>query len=84
MKFRRQHPMDRFIVDFFCAEAALIIELDGEIHQYTPIEDAVRQEFLESFGFRVLRFTNEQMLQTPSAVLDEIRSFLLQAKSPRP
>ncbi|MBC8496516.1 MAG: endonuclease domain-containing protein [Anaerolineales bacterium] len=61
-KFRRQHAIDRFIVDFYSRGAKLIIEVDGPIHKYTKEEDAIRQEFLESLGFRVIRFNNEEML----------------------
>lgn len=75
-KFRRQHPIDRFIVDFVCLEASLIVEVDGQIHQYTPDEDAVRQEFLEAVGFRVIRFTNEQILRSIEEVLQRIQSEL--------
>jgi very-short-patch-repair endonuclease len=75
-KFRRQHAIDRFIVDFYCAEARLIIEVDGPIHDYTPEEDAVRQEFLESLGLRVIRFTNDEVLQRISYVLQRIAEFL--------
>ena len=71
-KFRRQHPIERFIVDFFCAEVRLIIEVDGEIHQYTIEEDHLRQSFLESLNFRVLRFTNAEVLQNMASVLDQI------------
>lgn len=76
VKFRRQHPLDRFIVDFFCDEARLIIEVDGAIHQYTPEEDALRQEFLESLGFRVLRFNNEDVLNRAAEVLETIQNHL--------
>jgi len=50
----------------------LAIEVDGEIHQYSQVEDAVRQEFLESMGIRVIRFTNDQVLQSIDAVVKEI------------
>ena len=76
-KFRRQHPIDRFIVDFCCDEAKLIIEVDGEIHQYTQAEDAIRQEFLESLGYRVARFSNEHVLEATSEVVSEIKIALL-------
>src|ERR1700682_1407659 len=56
-KFRRQHPVDHFIVDFYCAEAALAVELDGAIHEHTREGDALRQAYLESLGLRFLRFT---------------------------
>jgi very-short-patch-repair endonuclease len=71
-KFRRQHSVDRFIVDFYCAQANLIIEIDGSIHEYTQIEDAIRQEFLESLGFRVIRFRNEEVLNSLEGVLEKI------------
>jgi very-short-patch-repair endonuclease len=72
LKFRRQHPIDRFIVDFYCVEAALVIEVDGPIHEYSPEQDAVRQEFLESLGLWVLRFTNERVMDDLDGVVAEI------------
>lgn len=72
LKFRRQHSIDRFIVDFYCAQANLIIEVDGSIHEYTQMEDAIRQEFLESLGFRVIRFRNEEVLNSVEGVLEKI------------
>ena len=74
--FRRQHPVDRFIVDFYCHDAGLVVEVDGEIHQYTQAEDAIRQEFLESLGLRVLRFSNEQVLNDLSGVIETITQAL--------
>ncbi|MBI5960783.1 MAG: DUF559 domain-containing protein [Chloroflexi bacterium] len=71
LKFRRQHTIDRFIVDFFCAEAHLVIEVDGLIHD-EPNADAERQEILETLGLRVLRFTNEQILKSLKDVVDQI------------
>ena len=71
-KFRRQHVIERFIVDFYCAEANLIIEVDGAIHDYTPEEDAVRQAFLESMGFRIIRITNNKVIQSPDSVAERI------------
>ncbi len=71
-KFRRQHAIDRFIVDFYCAEARLLVEVDGPIHDYTPEEDALRQAFLEALGFRMARFTNEAVLTEMDAVLGTI------------
>ncbi len=76
VKFRRQHTIDRFIVDFYCAEIRLIIEVDGPVHQYTPEEDAIRQAFLENAGMRVLRFTNEQVQTNVESVLAEIGTAL--------
>ncbi|MCL4878074.1 MAG: DUF559 domain-containing protein [Anaerolineae bacterium] len=75
-KFRRQHTIERFIVDFYCHEAGLIIEVDGESHDYTQEEDAVRQAFLESLGYRVIRFTNEEVLTELPSVLMVIKEAL--------
>jgi very-short-patch-repair endonuclease len=72
LKFRRQHAIDRFIVDFYCAEARLVIEVDGEIHQYTQAEDALRTEFLESLGLRVIRFENGDVLTQIDGVVEAI------------
>ena len=72
LKFRRQHPVGRFIVDFYCAEARLVIEVDGPIHEYTPDDDAVRQEFLESQGLRLLRLSNAEVDASLAKVLGSI------------
>ena len=69
---RRQHTIGRFIVDFYCPAAQLVVEVDGPIHQYTQEEDAVRQEFLEAQGLRVLRFTNADLMQGTDTVVDQI------------
>ncbi|MCA1746280.1 MAG: endonuclease domain-containing protein [Bacteroidales bacterium] len=73
-KFRRQHPLDRFIVDFYCAEAKLCIEIDGSSHFEAEQEeyDKERTEFLESRGFQVIRFTNNDVRYNINAVVDEV------------
>lgn len=71
-KFRRQHVIDRFIVDFYCADAALVIELDGKVHRYTREHDAERQNCLEELGLTVLRFTNEDVHQRLEGVVTQI------------
>ena len=80
-RFRRQHPIDRFIADFYCPEKNFVIEVDGPIHQYTQEEDALRQAFIESHGLRVLRFTTEQVNNAFDTVLDEIRSAIDEHRS---
>ncbi|WP_318781264.1 endonuclease domain-containing protein, partial [Amazonocrinis nigriterrae] len=75
-KFRRQQTIDRFIVDFYCHEARLVVEVDGEIHNYTQAEDAIRQEFLQSLGLEVVRFRNEDVLERMEGVLEVIASWL--------
>ena len=72
--FRRQHPIGRFIVDFYCAAARLVIEIDGSIHD-TPGQreyDAARQAHLEDIGLRVLRFSNAQGISETDAVVGVI------------
>jgi very-short-patch-repair endonuclease len=76
VRFRRQHAIDRFIVDFYARDPRLIIEVDGSIHETQEEYDAMRQAFLESLGYRVLRFTNEQVLQDIQGVLAVIRAVL--------
>ncbi len=71
-KFRRQHPMDRYILDFYCAEAGLAIELDGGQHGEQAAYDAQRSAFLKAKGINVLRFWNSELFAQTEAVLEEI------------
>jgi very-short-patch-repair endonuclease len=54
--FKRQRPINRYIVDFFCAELNLIIEIDGNSHYFKAEEDAIRQSNLEQLGYTIVRF----------------------------
>src|SRR5215469_4281236 len=71
-KFRRQYPIDRYIVDFVCVPVALVVELDGGQHANTHTYDARRTQVLEACGYRVLRFWNDDVLLRTNAVLEEI------------
>lgn len=73
VKFRRQVAIERFIVDFCCFDMRLIIEVDGLIHQYSQDQDAIRQEYLESVGFCVVRFTNEEVFVNIERVIERIK-----------
>ncbi|MBI1296139.1 DUF559 domain-containing protein [bacterium] len=84
VSFRRQHSIERFIVDFYCANARLVIELDGPIHQYTVEQDAIRQEFLESKGLQVLRFENMDVFNTLDAVVAVIADEVARRTPPHP
>ena len=77
-KFRRQHIIGQYIADFVCLSHKLIIEVDGKIHQLPENKesDEIRTNWLESQGFRVIRFTNEQVLSDPENVLSEILKVL--------
>ena len=71
-KFRRQHPIKNFIVDFACIEKQLIIEVDGGQHLERKKEDDERTQFLEIQGYRVLRFWNDQIFKETESVLEMI------------
>lgn len=82
-KFRRQHNIERIIADFYCHESRLIIEVDGGIHQQQQERDRIRNDWASDRGFRVLRFTNQQIFDDIKAVLDSIAQ-LLDPSSPNP
>jgi leucyl-tRNA synthetase len=71
-KFRRQHIIYLFIVDFYCSEAKLVIEIDGGIHKAQADYDQYREDVLLTMGYKVLRFTNEEVMGKMSMVLGEI------------
>lgn len=76
-KFRRQHPIDNYIVDFICLEKKLIIEVDGKIHEYQLEKDEERELLLkEKKGYKILRFTNLEVLNDVQAVIAKIESVL--------
>ncbi len=72
LKFRFQHPLGQFVLDFYCASCKLAVELDGGIHEHRAEEDAARTAHLEAYGYRVIRFRNEQVLTNLPAVLEAI------------
>ena len=74
LKFRRQHPLGRFAVDFCCTEKRLVIEIDGGIHleNLQSLYDANRDEIISSRGFKILRFRNEKVIEHTEQVLSEI------------
>ena len=74
--FRRQFTIERFIVDFYCPRRRLVIEIDGSIHQYQQDEDAVRQAFIEEQGLRLLRFSNDDVINNPETVIKQISEAL--------
>jgi len=82
-KFRRQHPVPPYVIDFCCVEARLAIELDGS--QHTEAADAARSRYLESQGWRIVRFWDNDVLSNTDAVVEAIWNFLPRpALSPTP
>ncbi len=73
--FRRQMPLGHYVLDFVCLSAKLVIELDGETHDFASRQtaDKKRDAFLASEGFRVLRFTNDEVLSKLAGVVEVIR-----------
>ncbi|MCI0713556.1 MAG: endonuclease domain-containing protein [Chloroflexi bacterium] len=76
-KFRRQHAFGPYIADFYCAKAKLVIEIDGTSHDGRGEYDEARTQYLESLGLRVLRYSNEDVLQNLQGVVDGIAHVLL-------
>jgi very-short-patch-repair endonuclease len=83
-KFRRQHSIGRYIVDFYCPECRLAIELDGQVHFHSTRSDydVARTEFLERFNVRVLRFENRRIFEDLESVLDSIKTYLTTPVTP--
>ena len=73
LKFRRQHPMDGFVLDFYCVEYRLGIELDGKIHEKQKEYDEWRESVLREKKIRILRFTNEEVETDLNGVLEKLK-----------
>ncbi|GAB6111929.1 endonuclease domain-containing protein [Desulfomicrobium salsuginis] len=76
-KFRRQHSVGRYILDFYCPQERLAVELDGEVHSFVSAQerDLERDIFLNTQGIKVLRFENKVVFQDVEAVLIEIQRY---------
>ncbi len=79
-KFRRQHGVDQYILDFYCPELNLAIEVDGESHnsENARRRDQKRQREIEAYGIRFLRFTDDEVLGNPDRVVDAIEKMVRQ------
>ena len=80
-KFLRQFPIGRHVADFACRDSHLAVELDGG--QHAPDTDAPRTEIIEAFGYRIIRFWNNDVLENTDGVLEAIRQELLLARNLR-
>jgi very-short-patch-repair endonuclease len=83
LKFRRQHPLGLYIVDFCCPERNLIVEVDGEVHANQSDYDATRTEHLNAYGYQVLRFTNADVFDRLDLVLNAIEHAATQPINPQ-
>ena len=84
-KFRRQHPVGKYILDFFCEEARLNVELDGSQHGFPDQRkhDVEREKFLQSYSIKTLRFWNSHLRRNAQSIRDTIFREL-QARAPHP
>lgn len=75
LKFRRQHPLNNYIADFYCHDLKLVIEIDGGIHNRSQniVYDNNRTSVLNEFGLTVIRFTNDEVLNNLPEVLKKIK-----------
>ena len=75
-KIRRQHVIDNFIVDFVCLTKKVVIEIDGGIHLQQKELDELRTNTLNEKGYRVIRFTNEEVMHNPAMIAANIKNIL--------
>ena len=73
LKFTRQKPLDQYIVDFYCAELRLVIEIDGDSHGEQTAYDQERTKRLNQFGIRVIRYTNRDVLHNIENVYQDLK-----------
>ena len=71
--FRRQQVIAGFIVDFYCHKSALVVEVDGDIHDLQQEEDARREKVLREMGLRIVRFKNDEVVRKLSAVVERVK-----------
>jgi very-short-patch-repair endonuclease len=83
-KFRRQVPIGRYIADFVCHEARLIVEIDGGQHDRSSPPEIRRSGFLQNEGYRILRFWNNEVLANPDGVRETIVNELAASPPPKP
>ncbi len=76
VRFKAQHPIERFIADFYCHSAKLVVELDGEIHQEQKEYDTGRQAEMEKYDITVIRFKNQEVFEDIESVVERIREYL--------
>ena len=76
LKFRRQHLIKGYIVDFYCSEVKLVVEVDGLIHLKQVEEDKERQENIEKAGLKVIRFKNEEVENNLEEALIKLKTFI--------
>lgn len=83
-KFRRQYSIDNYVIDFYCPQLRLAIEIDGDVHKNKDviINDKKRQEYLEKYGIHFLRIKNEEFIDNPNKAFEQIEKEIEKLQSP--
>jgi very-short-patch-repair endonuclease len=76
VRFKAQHPLSFFVVDFYCHKAKLVVELDGPIHRFNSQYDDSRQSEIEQLGIMVLRFKNEEVVNDIERVIKKLQTII--------
>jgi len=76
LKFRRQHVIEGFVLDFYCPEIKLGIEVDGGIHLKRKDYDELRREVIESEGITIVRITNKELLDRKRSILEKLNNIM--------
>jgi very-short-patch-repair endonuclease len=82
-KFRRQYGIERYVADFYCSDARLVIEVDGPIHQKQTEQDKCREEEIIQRDITVIRFSNNEIIKDIKAVLQKIQHYIAQKLTDR-
>ncbi len=77
-KFRRQHGIGNYIVDFYCPELKLIVEIDGDVHFYEKniLADKEREKYFKSLGLKIMRYTNLDVIRNIDNVLEDLKKIV--------
>ena len=83
VRFLRQYSVDKYIIDFYSPEIKLAVEIDGEVHKLNDknVRDKKRQSYIESFGIRFVRITNEEFLGNPNKAFQKIENVVKELRS---
>ena len=86
LKFRRQHGIGPYIVDFYCPEQSLVIEVDGDSHADADqiVKDRQREKYLQSLGLRVIRYINDDIVKNLDGILEDLVKKLSSDRPPLP
>jgi very-short-patch-repair endonuclease len=73
VRFKAQHPIERFIADFYCHQSKLVVEIDGKIHQYQKEYDQGREAEMNKYDIKIIRFTNDEVINDIDQIIEKIK-----------